>query len=119
LKQPDTNELCRRCEKDSETIQHITAACEQLAPTEYVKRYEELAKVIHRKLAEATKLIDDKSPYYKYTPANVLENENFKQYWNHNILTDKTIPFHRLDITFTNNKTKERLFDRHSCPKYT
>jgi len=24
-------------------------------------------------------LIDDKSPYYKYTPANVLENENFKQ----------------------------------------
>jgi uncharacterized cysteine cluster protein YcgN (CxxCxxCC family) len=119
LKQPDTNELCRRCEKDSETIQHITAACEQLAPTEYVKRYEELAKVIHRKLAEAAKLIDDKSPYYKYTPANVLENENFKQYWNHNILTDKTIPFHRLDITFTNKKTKERLFDRHSCPKYT
>ena len=36
LKQPDTDELCRRCGKESETIQHITAACEQLAPTEYV-----------------------------------------------------------------------------------
>ena len=47
-------------------IQHITAACEQLAPTEYVKRYDELAKVIHQKLAEAVKLIEDKSPYYKY-----------------------------------------------------
>jgi len=33
LKQPDTDELCRRCGKESETIQHITAACEQLAPT--------------------------------------------------------------------------------------
>jgi len=33
LKQPDTNELCRRFGKESETIQHITAACEQLAPT--------------------------------------------------------------------------------------
>jgi len=25
LKQPDTEELCRRCGKESETIQHITA----------------------------------------------------------------------------------------------
>jgi len=119
LKKPDTNELFRRCGKESETIQHITAACEQLAPTEYVKRHEELAKVIHQKLAEAAKLIDDKSPYYKYTPTNVLENENFKLYWNRSILTDKTIPFHLPDITFTNKKTKEHLFDRHSCPEYT
>jgi hypothetical protein len=37
LKQPDTDELCRRRGKESETIQHITAACEQLAPTEYVE----------------------------------------------------------------------------------
>jgi len=36
LKLPDTEELSRRCIKESETIQHITAACEQLAPTEYV-----------------------------------------------------------------------------------
>jgi len=28
LKQPDTDELCRRCGEESETIQHITAACE-------------------------------------------------------------------------------------------
>jgi len=45
LKQPDTEELCRRCGKESETIQHITAACEQLAPTVYVKRHDGLAKI--------------------------------------------------------------------------
>jgi len=28
LKQPDTDELFRRCGKELETIQHITAACE-------------------------------------------------------------------------------------------
>jgi len=78
LKQPDTDELCRRCGKESETIQHITAACEQLAPTDYVKRHDGLAKMIHHKLAEATELIEDNSPYYKHTPTNVLENENFK-----------------------------------------
>jgi len=105
LKQPDTDELCRRCGKESETIQHITAACEQLATTEYVKRHDGLAKVIHQKLAEAAELIEDKSPYYKYTQANVLENENFNLYWNGSILTDKTVPFNRPDITFMNKKT--------------
>jgi len=106
LNQPDTEELCRRCGKESETIQHINAACEQLAPTEYVKRHDGLAKIFSQKLVEAAELIDDKSPYYKYTPANVLENENFKLYWNRSILTDKTIAFNRPDITFMNKKTK-------------
>jgi hypothetical protein len=40
----------------------ITAACEQLASTEYVKRHDSVAKVIHQKLAEAVELIADKSP---------------------------------------------------------
>jgi len=69
------------------------AACEQLAATEYVKRHGGLVKIIHQKLAEAAELIDDKSPCYKYTPANVLGKENFKLYWNRSILTDKTVPF--------------------------
>jgi hypothetical protein len=46
------------------------------------------------------------SPYYKYTPANVLENENFKLYWNRRIITDKTIPSNWPDITFMNKTTK-------------
>jgi hypothetical protein len=58
-------------------------------------------------------------PYCKYTPANVLKNENFKLYRNRSILTDKTIPFNRPGTTFMNKKTKEHLFDRHSCHKYT
>jgi len=59
-----------------------------------------VSKIIHQKLAQTAELIEDKSPYYKYTPASVLENENFKLYWNHSILTDKTIPFNRPDNNF-------------------
>ena len=69
----------------------IIIICEQLPPTECVKRQDGLAKIIHQKLTEAAELIDDKSPYYKYTPAILLENENFKLYWNRTILTDRTI----------------------------
>jgi len=60
-----------------------------------------------------------------YTPANVLENENFKLYWNCSILTDKTIPFNRPDITFMNNKTKNTFLidialpDKHELAKTT
>ena len=92
--------------KESETIQHITAACVQLAPTEYVKRHDGLAKIIHQKLAEAAELIEDKRSYYQYTPASVLENENFKLYWNRTVLKDKIVPFNRPDKTFMNKKTE-------------
>jgi hypothetical protein len=37
---------------------------------------------------------------------NKLENENFKLYWNRSIITDKTIPSNRPDITFMNKTTK-------------
>jgi len=63
-------------------------------------------KIIHQKLAEAAGLTEEKNPYYKYTPANVLENDNVKLYWNHSILTEKTIPFNRPDIIFMNKKIK-------------
>ena len=64
------DELCR-CGKELEAIQNITVTCEQLAFTDYVKRHYGLARVIHQKLAEAADFIIDKSPYYKYVPANV------------------------------------------------
>jgi hypothetical protein len=51
-------------------------------------------------------LIEEKCPYYRYTPANVLQNDNFKLYWNRSIITEKTIPANRPDITCTNKKTK-------------
>ena len=107
MKQPNTDELCRRCGKESQTIQHITVACEQLASTEYVKRRDGVAKGIHQKLAGAAELIEDKIPYYKYTPTNVLENDNFKLYWNRSIITDKAISSNLPEITFMNKKTKK------------
>jgi hypothetical protein len=62
LKQPNIDEVCRRRGKEPDTIQHITAACEQLAPTECIKRHDGVAQVIHQKLAEAAELIEDKCP---------------------------------------------------------
>jgi len=59
--QSDTKKLCRICGKESETIQHITAACEQLKLTDYEERNDGIVKIIHPK--EAAEFIEDKSPY--------------------------------------------------------
>jgi hypothetical protein len=47
----------------------------------------------------------------------VLENDNFKLYWNRSIITDKTIPFNRPDITLTNKKTKDTFLIDIAIPK--
>ena len=116
LKQPDDYKLCRRCGKESETIQHTTAACKQLAATECVNRHAGLAQAVHHKLAEAAELIEDKSAYYKCTPAGVLENGNYKLCCNRSVLTDKTVPFNGPDITFMDNKTKNTILTDTAAP---
>jgi len=37
---------CRVCGQKPETIQHLTAGCEKLAPTEYKERHDKVAKVL-------------------------------------------------------------------------
>jgi hypothetical protein len=37
---------------------------------------------------------------------NVLENDNCKLYWDRSVITDKTIPSNRPDITFINKTTR-------------
>jgi hypothetical protein len=101
------------------------ALLQQLASTEYTKKHDGVEIVIHQKLAEAAELIEDKSPHYRYTPTNVLENYNFKLYWNRSVITEKTIPSNRPDITLMNKITKNTFLihiavpNTHSCPQYT
>jgi len=39
-----------------------------------------------------------------------------KLYWHRNILTDKTVPFNRPDVTFMNKKTKNTFLIDKSVP---
>lgn len=95
-----TNDKCRRCHSQSETIQHITGACTTLTQTDYTHRHNQIANIIHQKLALKHTLIQNtNTPYYNYTPQTVLENDTHKMYFDRAILTDKTIHYNRPDIT--------------------
>lgn len=99
-----TDDKCRRCFQVPETIQHIISGCKMLANTEYLSRHNQVAKIIHQKLAYQHKLIDTKSPYYEYHPDTVLENSSFKLYYDLPIQTDKTIVNNRPDIILIDKK---------------
>lgn len=61
-----TDDRCRKCHIQWQTIQHITGACPNLAQTDYPHRHNQIAN-IHQRLAVKYKLIPDThTPYYEW-----------------------------------------------------
>jgi hypothetical protein len=124
---------CRICGTEGETIEHIISSCSVLAQSEYKKRHDIFAKIIHMNLAVkfnllkntqphysytpesclehmnlAVKfnLLKNTQPHYSYTPESCLENDSYKLYFDRTILTDIHIKHNRPDITILNKPQK-------------
>jgi hypothetical protein len=69
---------CRICGTEGETIEHIISSCTVLAQSEYKKRHDIFAKIIHMNLAVKFNLLKDTQPHYIYKPESCLENDNYK-----------------------------------------
>jgi hypothetical protein len=102
------NDKCRVCNRESETIHHITSGCSLLSNTEYLHRHNLSAKIVHQFLAQRHKLITTDDPYYKYEPQPVLENESPKIYWDRPVITDRTILANRPDIIIIDKINKQQ-----------
>ncbi|XP_039276282.1 uncharacterized protein LOC111058333 [Nilaparvata lugens] len=107
MKLPINDDSCRRCGLASETIQHIMSACQSLAATDYLKRHNAVAGILHQDLALKYQIINKKLPYYLYKPSPVLENETHKLYWDRSVLTDRTVAHNRPDIILMDKVAKE------------
>ncbi|XP_060518311.1 uncharacterized protein LOC132697066 [Cylas formicarius] len=105
------DDKCRMCGRVPETIEHVTAGCQTLAPSEYTKRHNLTANIVHQELAMLCNLGEGKySPYFKYIPAPVLENENYRLYWDTPIVTDKPIASNRPEIILLDKANKKAYF---------
>jgi hypothetical protein len=51
---------------EGETIEHIISSCTVLAQSEYKKRHDIFAKIIHMNLAVKFNLLKDTQPHYIY-----------------------------------------------------
>ncbi|XP_044757776.1 uncharacterized protein LOC123315935 [Coccinella septempunctata] len=101
-----TSDLCRKCKQGREHIQHVTSGCSILAPREYTDRHNQMAKVYHQAMALKLKLIKTKRKNHLYLPENVLENEEFKLYWDTTMVTDRPVANNRPDIVLLNKREK-------------
>jgi hypothetical protein len=89
---------CRICGTEWETIEHIISSCTVLSQSEYKKRHDIFATIIHKNLAVKFNLLKDTQPHYVYKPESCLENDNYKLYFDRTVLTDIHIQHNRPDI---------------------
>lgn len=94
------------CNSTTESIQHLISGCSVLAQTEYLRRHNLTAGIIHQQLGKISGLLVNQEPYYKYIPYPVLENTDYRLYWDTTIITDKTVAANRPDIVLINKKSK-------------
>jgi hypothetical protein len=97
----------RICGTEGETIEHIISSCTVLAQSEYKKRHDIFAKIIHMNLAVKFNLLKNTQPHYSYIPESCLENDNYKLYFDRTVLTDIHIKHNRPDIIILNKQQKQ------------
>jgi hypothetical protein len=93
---------CRIC-----GTEHIISSCTVLSQSEYKKRHDIFAKIIHMNLAVKFNLLKNTQPHYSYTPESCLENDNNKLYFHRTVLTDIHIKHNRPDIIILNKQKKQ------------
>jgi len=101
------NDQCRKCSVRGETIEHIISGCQSLCQTDYLYRHNQVANIIHQKLAIKYNLIDTHTPYYKYKPEKVLDSKDYKLYYDRTVITDQTIHHNRPDLIIIDKKKQE------------
>ncbi|KAI5753628.1 hypothetical protein M8J77_001970 [Diaphorina citri] len=80
-----------------------------MSQTEYLHRHNQVAAIIHQNICSNLKLIDEKTPYYKYEPPPVIETAKYTVYYDRTIMTDKTIPNNRPDIVVHDKERRMAL----------
>ena len=79
--------LCRVCRKVDESLDHIVSGCSKLAQKECKRRHDNLGKIVHWKLARKCNF-EAGDKWYEHEPEHVLENEDYKIFWDFSIQTD-------------------------------
>jgi predicted transglutaminase-like protease len=74
MKTMNIKDECKKCGEKGETIKHVISRCRKMANEEYIKRHNNVAKIILQELASEYQLIKEKVPTFKYEADVVLEN---------------------------------------------
>ena len=106
---------CRMCGDKDETVWHVIGECSKLAGTEYKRRHDNVARIIHRALcikygfSTAERL-------YERNPEKALESREVKILWDFSVQTDHEIEARKPDIIVIDKTSRECHFIEITCP---
>jgi hypothetical protein len=81
----ESGHYSRICGTEGETIEHTISSCIVLGQSEYKKRHDIFAKIIHMNLAVIFNLLKNTPPHYSCTPESCLKNDNYKLYFDRTV----------------------------------
>ena len=96
------------CGETGETISHIESECSKLAQSEYKRRHDNVARMVHWKLCKKFNL-EKSEKWYLRNPQTVTENVNRKLIWGANIQCDNVIAEGKPDIVIDNRIRKRAI----------
>ena len=100
--------FCRMLGETGETISHIVSECSKLAPREYKRRHDSVARMVHQKLCEKLNLKKSEK-WYLHNPQTIRENFNHKLIWDMNIQRGNVIMERRPDIILNKMEKKATI----------
>lgn len=95
---------CRLCRDKDETIDHLVSGCSKIAQTEYKKRHDNVASMIHWNICKNIGAPVKKN-WYNHYPGKVVENDRGKILWDFRIQTDRRIEHNTPDIVVITQET--------------
>ena len=104
----NSDDVCRVCRKDPETIFHILGACDVLAKREYFTRHNAVCKYLHFAISAAYGLPRGKN-WYLHEPKETIVTKNVDILYDQVLTTDQEVGANRPAIDIK-DKTAKRMF---------
>ena len=106
---------CRMCGDKDETVWHVIGECSKLSGTEYKRRHDNAARIIHRALCMKYGF-STAERWYEHKPEKVLESREVKILWGFSVQTDHEIEARKSDIIVIDKTSRECHFIELTCP---
>ena len=94
---------CRLCKEKKESVDHLVSACCKIALTDYKKRHNKVAYMLHWNLCKKYHLLAAEI-WWEHKIEKVLQNNEAKILWDFKIETDKHLAHNIPDITVVEKK---------------
>ena len=110
-----SDDRCRMCKKDPETIFHILGACDVLVKREYFTRHNNICRYINYMASQHLGLQMDEN-WFMHNPPEVTISEKCEIVYNQTIVTARPVGANRPDIIIKGKINKKMFITDVSCP---